>query len=136
MAKTTEKPSAASLLKAADEILAAAKPARKTAAKKTVVKAGSAAGSGSVATKAAAKRATAKGAVRTATAAERKKAEEKLADLIVTPTARRPGRPAKSNPDADYDDGMDSDADVEVIPDIKIPKGRGKRGKDAKDLIA
>jgi RNA polymerase primary sigma factor len=136
MAKTTEKPSAASLLKAADEILAAAKPARKTAVKKTVVKAGATAGSGAVATKAAAKRATAKGAVRTATAAERKKAEEKLADLIVTPTARRPGRPAKSNPDADYDDGMDSDADAEVIPDIKIPKGRGKRGKDAKDLIA
>src|SRR5690606_17378544 len=137
MAKTTEKPSAASLLKAADEILAAAKPARKTAVKKTVVKAGAtaAASSGSVATKAVAKRATAKGAVRTATAAERKKAEEKLADLIVTPTARRPGRPAKSNPDADYDDG-DSDADVEVIPDIKIPKGRGKRGKDAKDLIS
>src|SRR5690606_15602409 len=135
MAKTTDKPSAASLLKAADEILAAAKPARKAAVKKTVAKAGTTAGGASVATKAVAKRATAKGAVRTATAAERKKAEEKLADLIVTPTARRPGRPAKSNPDADYDDG-DGDVDVEVIPDIKIPKGRGKRGKDAKDLIA
>src|SRR5690606_31071331 len=30
----------------------------------------------------------------------------------------------------------DNDGDVEVIPDIKIPKGRGKRGKDAKDLIS
>src|SRR5690606_25006512 len=137
MANTTAKPSNASLLKAADELLAANKPARKTPVRKTAAKSATKTATKSAAKSASpAKRATAKGAVRTATAAERKKAEEKLADLIVKPTARRPGRPAKSNPDADYDDGLDNDGDVEVIPDIKIPKGRGKRGKDAKDLIA
>jgi RNA polymerase primary sigma factor len=77
-------------------------------------------------------------AVKTASAAARKKAEQRLADLIVKPgPARRPGRPAKGNPDADYDDGMDHDNEAEALPDIKIPKARGKRGKsDPKDLIA
>ncbi|MBU4610112.1 RNA polymerase sigma factor RpoD [Achromobacter sp. GG226] len=120
---------------------AATAPATKTV-RKTVVKASKAAAEPAAEVKtapvkAASRRGAAKGAVRTATAAERKKAEEKLADLIVTPSARRPGRPAKSNPDADYDDSMDGDGEVEALPDIKIPKGRGKRGKgDPKDLIA
>ncbi len=137
MAKTTATPSASS--KTGEP--GAAAPATKTV-RKTVVKASKPAAEGTAETKvapvkAASRRGAAKGAVRTATAAERKKAEEKLADLIVTPSARRPGRPAKSNPDADYDDTLDGDGDAEALPDIKIPKGRGKRGKgDPKDLIA
>src|SRR5690606_16486728 len=132
----------ASLLKAADELLAANRPPRKTSVRKTAAKSATKTAT-KAATKAAtksaspAKRATAKGAARTATAAERTRAEEKLADLIAKPTARGPGRPAKSNPDPEYDDGLDNDSDVEVIPDIKLPKRRGKRGKaDPKDLIA
>jgi len=47
------------------------------------------------------------------------------------PTGRKPGRPSK-NPDH-YDD-HDQDGG-EVVPDLK-PIKKGKRGKDAKDLIA
>ncbi|GAA5234259.1 RNA polymerase sigma factor RpoD [Verticiella sediminum] len=139
MAKTTA--TTTSKIPGADAVEAPKRP-RKTvvkAAKAASPAAGEAATSAtttSTPTKATGRRGT-KSAVRTATAAERRKAEEKLADLIVSPTPRRPGRPAKSNPDADFDDPIDGDGDAEALPDIKIPKGRGKRGKgDPKDLIA
>ena len=76
-----------------------------------------------------------------ASAAEKKAAEKKLTDMLAKPAGRRPGRPPKESKqaepaDADFDDVTD-DVDVEPIPEIKIPKGRGKRGKaDPKDLIA
>ncbi|RZS78368.1 RNA polymerase sigma factor RpoD [Pigmentiphaga kullae] len=89
----------------------------------------------------AAKKAT-KTAAKTATAADKKNAEKKLAELLAKPAGRRPGRPPKDAKQAessggDFDDGGDNDGDAEPIPEIKIPKGRGKRGKaDPKDLIA
>ncbi|GAA0495980.1 RNA polymerase sigma factor RpoD [Pigmentiphaga sp. GD03639] len=89
----------------------------------------------------AAKKAT-KTAAKTATAADKKNAEKKLAELLAKPAGRRPGRPPKDAKQAessgsDFDDVGDGDVDAEPIPEIKIPKGRGKRGKaDPKDLIA
>ena len=83
-----------------------------------------------------------KTAAKTATAADKKNAEKKLAELLAKPTGRRPGRPPKDAKPAessggDFDDGGDNDGDAEPIPEIKIPKGRGKRSKaDPKDLIA
>ena len=53
-------------------------------------------------------------------------------------TGRRPGRPSKNpgNEGGEFDDGLDHDGEVEVVPELK-PVKRGKRGKaDAKDLIA
>ena len=94
----------------------------------------------------AAKKATkaaSKTAAKTATAADKKNAEKKLAELLAKPPGRRPGRPPKDAKPADassggdFDDVGDGDGDAEPIPEIKIPKGRGKRGKaDPKDLIA
>ena len=89
----------------------------------------------------AAKKAT-KTVAKTATAADKKNAEKKLAELLAKPAGRRPGRPPKDAKQAessggDFDDVGESDGDAEPIPEIKIPKGRGKRGKaDPKDLIA
>ncbi|MEK7947069.1 RNA polymerase sigma factor RpoD [Pigmentiphaga sp. YJ18] len=89
----------------------------------------------------AAKKAT-KTAAKTATAADKKNAEKKLAELLAKPAGRRPGRPPKDakqgeSSGGDFDDVGDNDGDAEPIPEIKIPKGRGKRGKaDPKDLIA
>ncbi|VCU71249.1 RNA polymerase sigma factor RpoD [Pigmentiphaga humi] len=80
-----------------------------------------------------------------ATAADKKNAEKKLAELLAKPAGRRPGRPPKdakaggesASGSADFDDDGEHENDGEVIPEIKIPKGRGKRGKaDPKDLIA
>jgi RNA polymerase primary sigma factor len=121
-----------------DKPAAVAKPVLKAAAatKTTTAKAST------KAPKADAKTATAKVApAKALTAAEKKTAEKKLAELLAKPAGRRPGRPpkdakpAEGAPSADFDDVVDVDA--EPIPEIKIPKGRGKRGKaDPKDLIA
>ncbi len=115
-----------------------AKPAAKAATKaasKTATK---------TATKTAKASKTAKttkvAAAKTASAADKKNAEKKLADLLAKPAGRRPGRPPKDakqsdSAGVDFDDA--GDGDNEPIPEIKIPKGRGKRGKaDPKDLIA
>jgi len=108
----------------AEKARPAAKVAAKTAAKTTKT---------AKATKTAAK---------APTAAEKKNAEKKLAELLAKPAGRRPGRPPKDAKQAessgsDFDDVADNDVDAEPIPEIKIPKGRGKRGKaDPKDLIA
>ncbi len=102
---------------------AAAKPAPKTITKASAAK-------------------TAASPAKVLTAAEKKSAEKKLDALIAKPPGRRPGRPSKEAKAAaenargsDFDDA--GDGDNEPLPEIKIPKGRGKRGKaDAKDLIA
>ncbi|MDX3904436.1 MAG: RNA polymerase sigma factor RpoD [Pigmentiphaga sp.] len=94
------------------------------------------------ATKATKTARAAKTASKTVSAADKKNAEKKLAELLAKPVGRRPGRPPKDakqadSSGADFDDVNDGDVDAEPIPEIKIPKGRGKRGKaDPKDLIA
>ncbi|MFA7680323.1 MAG: RNA polymerase sigma factor RpoD [Pigmentiphaga sp.] len=94
------------------------------------------------ASKPATKTATATKAVKKAPAkkAAAKKAPAKAAAPAAKTPGRRPGRPPKDaskqmQESADFDDVNDGEG--EVIPEIKLPKPRGKRGKaDAKDLIA
>ena len=93
-------------------------------------------------TKASAAKTAAVAPAKALTAAEKKTAEKKLDALIAAkPVGRRPGRPSKEAKAAqesargEFDDA--GDGDNEPIPEIKIPKARGKRGKaDAKDLIS
>ncbi|QEI09472.1 RNA polymerase sigma factor RpoD [Pigmentiphaga aceris] len=106
------------------KVVVAAKPAPKTV------------------TKASATKTAAVAPAKALTAAEKKTAEKKLDALIAAkPVGRRPGRPSKEAKAAqesargEFDDS--GDGDNEPMPEIKIPKARGKRGKaDAKDLIA
>ncbi len=131
MAKTTAKTATSLSPDAVNEQLtqavadeADAKPARKAArkaARKTAAQ--------------AEEKAPRKSATKRASKSARKSAADDD-DTMVAKAGRRPGRPAKAaTAEPDFDDPLDHDGDGEIIPDIKIPKGRGRRGKDAKDLI-